>query len=86
MPRYNRLIILIQDAARTIAKLRGLDVKDEIVQNEIDFMKNEEHHYKTIENITFWSVCEYIKCFVVVYGAKIMRIIITFCVEFKFSS
>ncbi|KAL0895014.1 hypothetical protein ABMA27_013484 [Loxostege sticticalis] len=46
----------IEDAARTIAKLRGLDVKDEIVQNEIDFMKNEEHHYKTIENITFWSI------------------------------
>ncbi|XP_028155917.1 facilitated trehalose transporter Tret1-like [Ostrinia furnacalis] len=45
-----------EDAARTIAKLRGLDINSKIVQNEIDFMKNEEHHYQTMEHITFWSI------------------------------
>ncbi|XP_022814650.1 facilitated trehalose transporter Tret1-like isoform X2 [Spodoptera litura] len=44
------------EAAKTIAFLRRLDVNDKRIQKEIDFMKNEELTYNSLPKISFKSI------------------------------
>ncbi|CAH2988931.1 unnamed protein product [Chilo suppressalis] len=46
----------LEEAAKTIAMLRGLHQHDKIVQTEIEQMKNEEAHFDKVERITFLSI------------------------------
>ncbi|CAH0748757.1 unnamed protein product [Diatraea saccharalis] len=46
----------IEEAAETIALLRGLHIDDKIVQTELEEMKNEEAHFVTMERITFMGI------------------------------
>ncbi|KAL0895017.1 hypothetical protein ABMA27_013487 [Loxostege sticticalis] len=43
-------------ASRTLATLRGLNIDDIDVQNEINHMKNEDAYYKSVEQITFVAI------------------------------
>ncbi|CAB3223836.1 unnamed protein product [Arctia plantaginis] len=47
---------LTDQAASTLSNLRGIDIKDKIIQKEIDFMKNEETVYKSIPKITYLNI------------------------------
>ncbi|XP_035433523.2 facilitated trehalose transporter Tret1-like isoform X1 [Spodoptera frugiperda] len=44
------------EAAKTIAFLRRLDVNDKTIQSEIEFMKNEEATYDSLPKISFKSI------------------------------
>ncbi|CAG9570622.1 unnamed protein product [Danaus chrysippus] len=45
-----------EEAAETVAYLRGLDKNDKTVQNVLDCMKDEEALFKSLPNITFASI------------------------------
>lgn len=53
------MLFIFQEAAKTIALLRGLDVDDKIVQNEMDNIKREDETFKSIPNFNFFGICEY---------------------------
>ncbi|XP_021201351.3 facilitated trehalose transporter Tret1 [Helicoverpa armigera] len=46
----------IEEAAATIAFLRRLDVNDKEIQNEIDYMRNEELTYNSLPKVSFLSI------------------------------
>ncbi|XP_075972508.1 facilitated trehalose transporter Tret1-like [Anticarsia gemmatalis] len=46
----------LEEAAATIAFLRGLNVDDKEVQNEVDAIKREDDYFKSIPNITFLNI------------------------------
>ncbi|PZC85112.1 hypothetical protein B5X24_HaOG202876 [Helicoverpa armigera] len=46
----------IEEAASTIAFLRRLDVNDKEIQNEIDYMRNEELTYNSLPKVSFLSI------------------------------
>ncbi|XP_028176969.1 facilitated trehalose transporter Tret1-like [Ostrinia furnacalis] len=45
-----------EEAAQTVARLRGLDVDSKIVKNEMDHMKNEEEKYRSLPTVTFLNI------------------------------
>ncbi|KAJ0171605.1 hypothetical protein K1T71_013155 [Dendrolimus kikuchii] len=45
-----------EEAANAVAFLRGLDMSDKLVQNEINQMKNEDIYYKSLPDISFMSI------------------------------
>lgn len=55
--KYLKLIIF-QQAALTLSKLRGIDINDKTIQKEIDYMKNEENVYKSLPKITYLKICK----------------------------
>lgn len=60
-----------QVASRTLATLRGLNIDDIDVQNEIDHMKNEDAYYKSVaEQITFVAICKLINITLIFYDEK----------------
>ncbi|KAL4712918.1 hypothetical protein ACJJTC_011988 [Scirpophaga incertulas] len=46
----------LEEAAATIAKLRGLPKDHKIVVNEIEIMKNEEMHFKDVQKVSFSGI------------------------------
>lgn len=52
--------IKFQEAASIIATLRGLRADDKRVQNEIDSIKSEDEQFKSIPNVSFVGICEYL--------------------------
>lgn len=56
--KVNNFCLILQEAAKTIAFLRRLDVNDKTIQSEIEFMKNEEATYDSLPKISFKSICE----------------------------
>lgn len=53
--------IQFQDAASIIASLRGLSVGDKRVQNEIDSIRSEDKKFKSIPEVSFVGICEYLQ-------------------------
>lgn len=45
-----------EEAAQTVARLRGLDVDSKVVKNEMDYMKNEEKQYSSLPTVTFLNI------------------------------
>ncbi|KAL0812145.1 hypothetical protein ABMA28_009523 [Loxostege sticticalis] len=45
-----------EEAAKTAALLRGLEVDDKVVQHEMDVMQNEEKHYANLPKINFLNI------------------------------
>ncbi|KAG6457202.1 hypothetical protein O3G_MSEX010171 [Manduca sexta] len=45
-----------EEATATIAKLRGLDATDKVVQNEMDIIKREDEAFKSIADVSFKGI------------------------------
>ncbi|KAF9407093.1 hypothetical protein HW555_012770 [Spodoptera exigua] len=50
------LCLILQEAAKTIAFLRRLDVNDKTIQTEIEYMKNQEVTYASLPKLSFKSL------------------------------
>ncbi|KOB70431.1 Sugar transporter 4 [Operophtera brumata] len=55
-PAYLVKVGKTDEAAATIAFLRGLDVDDKSIQNEISYMSNDDLYYKSLPKISYLSI------------------------------
>lgn len=55
---YKMLLILsiFQEAAKNLATLRGFPVDDDIVQNEMNCLKDEDARFKSVESISIMAI------------------------------
>lgn len=49
----------LQEAITTIALLRGLDVNDKEVQNEFQYLRNDDVYFKSIPDVSLKTICTY---------------------------
>lgn len=55
-PSYLVKVGKTEEATRVLAFLRGLDVEDKEIQNEVETLKREDEYYKSIPNISMATV------------------------------